>query len=384
MRFTRPGRRARPSATTSCAPCSSAASGARDGAVLADIVVDEVDDRPRALQRPELRHARRRARARLPGHQVINFAHGEIGAFGAAVLGILVVDHHWNFFLALLVALVVGGAVGAARRGPRRAPPVPPAPVRAPDRHDRRVADPVLRPGGAAVGRPARAVPDADRPRRSPSTSSSCAASTSWCSPSSRPPIAGLALFLNRNPHGLAIKACAENADAAQLGGISIRRVSTFVWVLAGVLATLTAVLVNPLKGAVVGVPSIALGPGPAPPGARSPCSSAGSCRCRGCSPAASPSGIVEALLFTNVQNPGHAPTWSCCSSPSPSCSGGASPWPSTTAAAGSTPRPARRDRRRRRGRGRRRLVVGAAVAFGVVLPLVASSRRRRSCSRGC
>src|SRR5438270_11104098 len=46
--------------------------------------------------------------------RVINFAHGEIGAFGAALLAKLVIDEHWNFFLALLLVLAIGGAVGAA------------------------------------------------------------------------------------------------------------------------------------------------------------------------------------------------------------------------------------------------------------------------------
>src|SRR3954470_6034265 len=45
--------------------------------------------------------------------KVINFAHGEIGAFGAAVLAKLVLDEHWNFWLALAAVLIVGGAVGA-------------------------------------------------------------------------------------------------------------------------------------------------------------------------------------------------------------------------------------------------------------------------------
>src|SRR5437588_4389265 len=46
--------------------------------------------------------------------RVINFAHGEIGAFGAALLAKLVLDEHWNFFVTLPLVLVVGGAVGAA------------------------------------------------------------------------------------------------------------------------------------------------------------------------------------------------------------------------------------------------------------------------------
>lgn len=46
--------------------------------------------------------------------KVINFAHGEIGALGAAVLAKLVLDLHWSFVPALLVALATGAAVGAA------------------------------------------------------------------------------------------------------------------------------------------------------------------------------------------------------------------------------------------------------------------------------
>src|SRR5687768_13218009 len=45
--------------------------------------------------------------------RVINFAHGEIGAFGAALLAKLVLDEHWNFWLALGAVLLVGGAIGA-------------------------------------------------------------------------------------------------------------------------------------------------------------------------------------------------------------------------------------------------------------------------------
>src|SRR5439155_7276619 len=45
--------------------------------------------------------------------KVINFAHGELGAFGGAVLAKLVLDDHWNFWLALVAVLVLGGALGA-------------------------------------------------------------------------------------------------------------------------------------------------------------------------------------------------------------------------------------------------------------------------------
>src|SRR4051812_49192674 len=46
--------------------------------------------------------------------RVINFAYGEIGALSAAVLAKLVMDEHWNFFVALAAVLVGGGLIGGA------------------------------------------------------------------------------------------------------------------------------------------------------------------------------------------------------------------------------------------------------------------------------
>src|SRR5207302_5524179 len=74
--------------------------------------------------------------------------------------------------------------------------------------------------------------------------------------------IAALAWLLTRTRYGIDIRTSAENPDRAELVGISTKRVSTMVWVLAGVLSTLTAVLINPLRATVVGLPSQALGPG--------------------------------------------------------------------------------------------------------------------------
>jgi ABC-type branched-subunit amino acid transport system ATPase component/ABC-type branched-subunit amino acid transport system permease subunit len=193
--------------------------------------------------------------------KVINFAHGEIGAFGAAVLAILVINHDWNFFLALGVVLVIGAAIGAVIellvvrrlfRAPRlvllvatigvaqllfvsqlllpgveRAEPYP-SPL-----------DRTLDLGGLLLGSPQFMVL-----ALVPAT------------------IGGLSVFLSRTPYGIAIRASAENPDRAELAGISTKRISTMVWVLAAVLAVLTAVLVNPLRGTIVGLPAVALGPG--------------------------------------------------------------------------------------------------------------------------
>jgi ABC-type branched-subunit amino acid transport system ATPase component/ABC-type branched-subunit amino acid transport system permease subunit len=71
-----------------------------------------------------------------------------------------------------------------------------------------------------------------------------------------------LGLFLTRTPYGIAIRASAENPDAARLAGINPRKVSTLVWVLSGALAALTVVMLNPIRGVLAGIPTEALGPG--------------------------------------------------------------------------------------------------------------------------
>ena len=59
---------------------------------------------------------------------------------------------------------------------------------------------------------------------------------------------AALAAFLRLTAWGQAIRAAAENPDAARLAGISVKRTSTIVWVLAGVLAAATGLLFAPLR----------------------------------------------------------------------------------------------------------------------------------------
>ncbi len=58
--------------------------------------------------------------------------------------------------------------------------------------------------------------------------------------------VAGLAAFLRFTPYGQAIRAAAENPDAARLAGISVKRMSTLVWVVAGLLSAVTSILNAP------------------------------------------------------------------------------------------------------------------------------------------
>lgn len=57
---------------------------------------------------------------------------------------------------------------------------------------------------------------------------------------------AALTLFLRLTPYGQAIRASADNPDAARLSGISVRRMSTLVWMLAGLLSSISAILLAP------------------------------------------------------------------------------------------------------------------------------------------
>ena len=85
--------------------------------------------------------------------------------------------------------------------------------------------------------------------------------STSWrwsCCPLL---VAGLAWFLERTRTGVAVRASADNPDAARLAGIGVKRVSTIVWALAGGLAAVATILSAPLSGANVASTG-ELGPG--------------------------------------------------------------------------------------------------------------------------
>jgi branched-chain amino acid transport system permease protein len=71
--------------------------------------------------------------------------------------------------------------------------------------------------------------------------------------------LGGLIGFFRYTDFGAAVQAAAENGDRARLLGVSVRRVSTMIWVLAGLLAGITAVLEAPIVGFTFGSGS---GPG--------------------------------------------------------------------------------------------------------------------------
>ena len=181
--------------------------------------------------------------------RVINFAHGEMGALPAVIVPVLVLGHGLSYWLALplalLAAAVAGGlteflvirrlrkasrlivlvaTIGVAqilffcnlvipRRGALGGGTYP-----TPFDWQLSIGNFVLTPGHlliALVG-PLAAV--------------------------------GLVAFLRRTTLGMASRAAAENREAAALTGVSVDMVSLAVWVIAGVVAGLSAVLVGPTR----------------------------------------------------------------------------------------------------------------------------------------
>ncbi|MEY2566054.1 MAG: hypothetical protein QOE35_583 [Actinomycetota bacterium] len=68
------------------------------------------------------------------------------------------------------------------------------------------------------------------------------------------------AWFFTRTKFGVAVRAAAENGDAARLLGISADRVSGFVWIAGSVLAGIAGILVSQVKGGSVDVTTLSLG----------------------------------------------------------------------------------------------------------------------------
>ena len=77
--------------------------------------------------------------------------------------------------------------------------------------------------------------------------------------------IIALALFMTRTSFGLAVRASSSNADTARVYGISVKRTSTIVWTIAAVFAAITGILVAPLLGVtpgnIVAAGGVAIGP---------------------------------------------------------------------------------------------------------------------------
>ena len=183
-------------------------------------------------------------------NRIINFAHGEIGAFAAALLGVSVTRWHVPYWVAFPLALAIAGGVGAASevivvRRLRSAPAVMSI-VATLGLAQFLLLFSLVVNSQASAGRlfpQPSFLPEFDigalRVTRAYSA-------MLFITPLL---VAGLAWFLRRSRAGLAIRAAAANPDAARLAGVFAGRMSTLAWAIAGGVSAFTAILVLPTRG---------------------------------------------------------------------------------------------------------------------------------------
>jgi len=178
---------------------------------------------------------------------VINFAHAQIGIVGAALLAKMVLDWNWPFAAALLVVIPLGGLVGM----------VVELTVIRRLFHSPRVIVFVATLGVVQL----LTLVTIQIPRIRGFATYPTPVERTWH-------VAGidvraeqllalvvvlvsgaaLAWFFGRTIWGVAVRGGAANPDATRLAGISVKRLSTIVWTIAGVLATVTVVVSAPLR----------------------------------------------------------------------------------------------------------------------------------------
>ncbi|MGH2604938.1 MAG: branched-chain amino acid ABC transporter permease, partial [Dehalococcoidia bacterium] len=183
-------------------------------------------------------------------NRIINFAHGEMGAFGAALFALAVVKWHFPYWIAFVAAMAVTGLAGAGIETAvvRRLRNVP------------RLMSVVATLGvgqflvtfAAAINSEARAGAVFPDPVWVPTFDFGPLFVTPAYSAMlilSPVVVLALTLFLKRSRHGLAILGSAANPDAARMAGIFAARMSSLAWGVAGALSAFTAILIQPTQG---------------------------------------------------------------------------------------------------------------------------------------
>jgi ABC-type branched-subunit amino acid transport system ATPase component/ABC-type branched-subunit amino acid transport system permease subunit len=183
-------------------------------------------------------------------NRVVNFAHGEIGALGAAVCGLLVVRWSVPYWIALLAAIAASAACGAAtevavvrrlRKAPRLMSLVATLGVAQ-----------FLLAFSALLNNEARSASTFPQPPGLPEFRVGALLVTRAYSGMlllSPLMVLALVLFLTRTRYGLAMRASAANGERALMAGVPVGRMSTVAWALAGGVAAVTTVLIIPTRG---------------------------------------------------------------------------------------------------------------------------------------
>ncbi|MEY2470553.1 MAG: hypothetical protein QOF21_3251 [Actinomycetota bacterium] len=193
-------------------------------------------------------------------NKIINFAHGEIGGFGAAFLGVAVLRWGVPYWVGLPMAMVLSAGMGglaevAIIRRLRTAPKIMSLVATlgfAQVLFFTSGAINALAPNGAAFPEPS-FLPTF---RVGPVLVTRAYFGMLILSPLA---VAAIVGFLRYSRFGLAVRAAAANPEAARMAGVFSARMSTLAWAIAGAVAALTAVLLRPALGFIA-----AAGLGPA------------------------------------------------------------------------------------------------------------------------
>ncbi len=183
-------------------------------------------------------------------NRVVNFAHGEMGAFGASLFSLLVVRWGMPYWLMLPVALVAAGIIGSASevvaiRRLRSAPPLMSVVATLGIGQLLLSLSSAINPSATSgIGYPS--------PPWMPTFSiGQLRITPAYSAMLILGPIVVLALswFLRRSRWGRALRAAAANPESARLDGIPAARMSSLAWFMAAALSALTAILVSPTRG---------------------------------------------------------------------------------------------------------------------------------------
>jgi ABC-type branched-subunit amino acid transport system ATPase component/ABC-type branched-subunit amino acid transport system permease subunit len=185
----------------------------------------------------------------------INFAQGQMGYVAAAALAVFVFELGLPYWVALVLALIVGGATGAGverllswRLFEKSRLTLLVATIGV-----SQLALLLVLKGPLAVDARRLTSEGYPQPFGFRWTVGDVVLNSSQVTTILIGPLiaVGLFTFLARTRTGRAIRGAASNPDAARLSGVSVRRVSLLVWVIAGLVSALTAILFSPSQPAV-------------------------------------------------------------------------------------------------------------------------------------
>jgi ABC-type branched-subunit amino acid transport system ATPase component/ABC-type branched-subunit amino acid transport system permease subunit len=191
---------------------------------------------------------------------VINFAQGQFGALGASILSLLMVNYGWPFWVALLVAIATGALCGGLTEL---------LVVR------RLFKQPRLLLFVATIGvAQVILLVQLQLPIVQDNRDFPTAFNSSWTIDNLvlrgeqlivlivvPVVVLVLALVLRYTRFGLSVRSAADNPSAASLAGVRVKAVSTQVWIVAGIVAAIGAVIAAPVLNQRTNDITVALGP---------------------------------------------------------------------------------------------------------------------------